>query len=143
MRRVPAGGRFLTCVRGGHLQNGKPVRHQNPKKMGKKWKMAPGLKWPKNGRRNGKNREKMAKIPFWGHFSISVAIFRPFQAGGHFPIFSHFFRILATAHAILDPLPCPSFPWVAECTTITALFVCLVSKCLSKFLNCCWGLLNH
>ena len=47
-------GTQVSCVRGGHLQNGKPVRRQNPKKMGKKWKMAPGLKWPKNGRRNEK-----------------------------------------------------------------------------------------
>ena len=60
---------------------------QKPEKNGK---CPPGLKWPKNGCRNGKNREKMAKIPFWGHFSISVAIFRPFQAGGHFPFFSDF-----------------------------------------------------
>ena len=54
-------------------------------KWERKWKMAPGLKWPKNGRRNGKNREKWPKSHFCGHFSISVAIFRPFQAGGHFP----------------------------------------------------------
>ena len=54
-------------------------------KWERKWKMAPGLKWPKNGHRNGKNREKWPKSHFWSHFSISVAMFRPFQAGGHFP----------------------------------------------------------
>ena len=52
-----------------------------------KMEMAPGLKWPKNGCRNGKNRERWPKSHFGGHFSISAAIFRPFQAGGHFPFF--------------------------------------------------------
>ena len=41
--------------------------------------MAPGLEWPKNGHRNGKNGQKMAKIPFRGPF---------FHFGGHFSAIS-------------------------------------------------------
>ena len=65
------------------------------KKWEKKWKMPPGLKWPKNGHRNGKMAPKWDFGHFFSIFFISAAIFRPFQAGGHFPFFSHFFRIFA------------------------------------------------
>ena len=47
-------------------------------------------KWPPKW----KNGPKMGFWPFILYFSISVAIFRPFQAGGHFPFFSHFFGFL-------------------------------------------------
>ena len=43
-------------------------------KWERKWKMAPGLKWPKNGCRNEKI-EKNGQIPFLGPF---------FHFGGHF-----------------------------------------------------------
>ena len=56
------------------------------KKWKRKWKMAPGLKWPKNGHRNG----KMAKNPIVG------SIFRPFRARGCFHFLSHFSRIFAS-----------------------------------------------
>ena len=78
---------FQSCVCGGHLQNGKPVRRKNPGKMGEKWKMAPGLKWPKNGHRNGKKTEKKwPKAHFWGEiFAISgrgpLSIFSPIFPG--------------------------------------------------------------
>ena len=77
---------FKACVCGGHLQNGKQVRRKKPGKMGKKMEIGPlpeiAEKWPpkwKNGRQNG-----IVAI-FSPFFSISVAIFRPFQTGGHFP----------------------------------------------------------
>ena len=52
-------------------------------KWERKWKMAPGLKWPKNCHRNGKMAPENG-ILFSQCFHF-VAIFRPFQAGGHFP----------------------------------------------------------
>ena len=98
-----------SCVCGGHLQNGKPVRRKNPGKMGK-WKMAPGLKWPKNGHRNGKMATKIEFWPFFryffhfgGHFS-AISGRGPFSI--FFPIFPGFLRRtglpilqMATAHA--------------------------------------------
>ena len=64
------------CINGfdgcGHLQNAKRAWPKNPGKMGKK--MENGPKWP----------PKWTK-PFFRHLSISAAIFRPFQAWGHFP----------------------------------------------------------
>ena len=63
-----------------------------PEKWERKWKMAPRPKWPKNGRRNGKMDPKMGFWPDFDPFSISAAIFRPFQAWGHFPFSFPFFR---------------------------------------------------
>ena len=70
---------------------------QKSEKNGKEnGKTAPGLKWPKHGRRNRKNREKMAKIPFFlyffhfgGHFS-AISGRGPFSI--FFPIFFGFLR---------------------------------------------------
>ena len=60
-------------------------------KWERKWKMAPGLKSPKSGRRNGKNGQNPIlgsifpfRWPFFGHF-------RP---GAIFHFISHFFRFL-------------------------------------------------
>ena len=55
------------CVRGGHLQNGKPVRRKNPGNWERKWK-----KWPK---------------PHFGarFFSFRWPFFGPFQARSYFP----------------------------------------------------------
>ena len=72
---------------GGHLQNGKPVRRKKPKKKGKKGpRPEMAEKWPPKW----KNDPKMGFLPFFSIFSISPAIFRPFQAGGHFPFFPFF-----------------------------------------------------
>ena len=83
--------KLQSCDRSGHIQNGKPARHKNPEKMGKKMEHGPkpeiAQKWPK-----WKNGQKMAKITFWGPFSISVAISRPFWAWGHFPFSFPFCR---------------------------------------------------
>ena len=54
--------------------------------------MAPGPKWPKNGNPNGKMDPQMGFWPDFGHFSILAAIFRLFQAWGHFPFSLPFFR---------------------------------------------------
>ena len=67
---------FWSCDYTGHLQNGKQ------QKWGRTWKMAPGLKWPKNGHRNGKMAKTWAKPrvggPFFGHFGgHSFGHFRP------------------------------------------------------------------
>ena len=68
---------------GGHLQNGKPVRRKNPGKMGKILENAEmAEKWPPKWK---KKEKKWPKSYFRSHFSSPVAIFRPFQAGGHFP----------------------------------------------------------
>ena len=61
-------------------------------KWERKWKMAPRLKWPKNGNQNGKNSQNHLKIPFSGPLSILIAIFRPFRACTHFPFSFPFFR---------------------------------------------------
>ena len=60
-----------------------------------KWKMAPGLKWPKNGHRNGKMVPKMGFWPclepffhFDGHFS-AISGRGPFSIC--FPIFPRIF----------------------------------------------------
>ena len=50
-----------------------------PEKWERTWKMALRLKWPKNGRRNGKNGQNQPKIPFLGPF---------FHFGGHFSAIS-------------------------------------------------------
>ena len=50
-----------------------------PEKWERKWKMAPRLKWPKNGRRNGKMAKISPKSHFWVHF---------FHFGGHFSAIS-------------------------------------------------------
>ena len=47
-------------------------------------------KWPPKW----KNGPKMGFWPFFLYFSISAAIFRPFQAGGHFPFLPIFFGFL-------------------------------------------------
>ena len=61
-------------------------------KSRKNWKengkLAPRPKWPKMANRNGKMDPKMG---FWPD-SMSAAIFRPFQAWGHFPFSFPFFR---------------------------------------------------
>ena len=64
---------------------------QKSEKNGKENGEAPGLKWPKNGHRNGKMAPKWDLGHFFSIFSISAAIFRPFQAGGHFPFSFPFF----------------------------------------------------
>ena len=50
-----------------------------PEKWERKWKMAPGPKWPKNGNQNGKMDPKMGFWPDFGHF---------FHFGGHFSAIS-------------------------------------------------------
>ena len=82
--------------------------------MGKKLKMAPGLEWPKNGRRNGKNGEKSH---FGVHFSTSMAIFRPFQAGGHFRLISHYPRIFVPDRF---PILCRWPPQTQDYTAVAA-----------------------
>ena len=72
-----------------------------PGKWERKWKMAPGLKWPRN---MATEMEKMANKSHFGvHFSVSVAIFRPFQAWGHFPFsfpFSRDFCVGPVSHSV-------------------------------------------
>ena len=62
-----------------------------PEKWERKWKMAPRPKWPKNGRRNGKNRQNQDRIPFSDPFFHFDCHFRPFRAWGHFPFSFPFF----------------------------------------------------
>ena len=50
-----------------------------PEKWERKWKMAPGPKWPKNGNQNGKMHPKMGFWPDFGHF---------FHFSGHFSAIS-------------------------------------------------------
>ena len=59
----------MDCLRGGHLQNGKPVRRKIRQKGERKWKIAPGLKWPKNGRRDGISAIFLYFFHVGGHFS--------------------------------------------------------------------------
>ena len=65
------------------------------KKWERKWEMAPGLKWPKNGRRNGKNREKWPKSHFGAIFPFRRPFFGHFRPGAIFHFLSHSFRIFA------------------------------------------------
>ena len=58
-----------------------------PEKWEGKWKMAPRLTWPKNGRRNGKNGQNQAKIPFLGPFFRFGGHFLAISGGGPFSIF--------------------------------------------------------
>ena len=55
-------------------------------KWERNWKMAPGLKRPKMATEMEKWPQKWDFGHFFSIFAISVAIFRPFQAEGHFPI---------------------------------------------------------
>ena len=86
----------LSCVCGGRLQNGKPVRRKNPGKMGKKMENGPrpemAEKWApkwKNGPKNG----------ILGHFSLFFPFWRPFfghfRPGAIFHFLSHFPWIFA------------------------------------------------
>ena len=64
-----------------------------PEKWERKWKVAPRLKWPKNGNRNG----KMAKISGpKSHFRVPFPFWLPFfghsRVWGHFPLSFPFFR---------------------------------------------------
>ena len=69
-----------------------------PEKWERKWKMAPGPKWPKNGRRNGKMDPEMGFLaifpfrrPFFGHLGPGaifhfLAHLSGIFASGRFPI---------------------------------------------------------
>ena len=71
-------------------------------KWERKWKMAPGLKWPKNGRRDGKNGEKMAKIRILGAiFPFRWPFFGHFRPGTIFH--SHFSRIFCAGQVSHSP----------------------------------------
>ena len=55
------------------------------------WKMAPGLKWPKNGHRDGKMGPKRECRHFVSIFSIPAAIFWAISGRGPiFHVLSHF-----------------------------------------------------
>ena len=58
-----------------------------PEKWERKWKMAPRLKWPENGRQNGKNGENQAKIPFSGPFYRFDGLVLAISGLGPFSIF--------------------------------------------------------
>ena len=77
-----------------------------PGKCEREWKMAPGLKWPKNGhRKNGPRNGTLAIFP------SSAAIFRPFQAWGHFPFsfpFSQDFCGRPVSHSVNGHFHCKS-----------------------------------
>ena len=65
-----------------------------PEKLGRKWEMASGPIWQKNGHRTGKMDPNIGH--YWlffcfCHLSISAAIFQPCRAWGHFPFSSPFF----------------------------------------------------
>ena len=81
--------------RSGHIQNGKPARHKNPRanwKENGKWPQAREMaeEWPQIWKMDPKNWISGV------HFSILAAVFRPFFVPGaifHFP-FSQDFVVL-------------------------------------------------
>ena len=62
-------------------------------KWERKWKMAPGPKWPKNGRRNGKMDPKMGCLAI---FPFRWQFFGHFGPGAIFHFLSHFSGIFAS-----------------------------------------------
>ena len=68
----------------GHSQHGKPVRHKNPPKMGRKWQMAPGLKLLINGHTNGKMAKTGPNPSLGANFPIWWPLSQPLLSWGHF-----------------------------------------------------------
>ena len=62
--------------------NGKLARHKKiPGKWERKWKMAPGPKWPKNGHRHGKWTPEWYFWPFFHFVAISPILQISFEPG--------------------------------------------------------------
>ena len=63
-----------------------------PEKWERKWKTAPGPKWPKNGNQNGKMDPKMDFGLIWPSCPCRWPFFGHFRPGAIFHFLSHFFR---------------------------------------------------
>ena len=110
VRETPALRSGLAIYRMGNRPDAKI-----PEKWERKWKMAPGPKWSKNGRRNGKMDPKMGFWPFLhfgGHF-LALSALEPFSI--FFPIFPGFMRRAGFPFCIYNtgptktPQPAPLF----------------------------------
>ena len=84
------------------------------RKWERKWKMAPGLKWPKNGHRNRKMAPKMGFGPFFSSFSISAAISGRGPFSIFFPIFPGFLRRTGLPFCRWSPQTQRNLPWGAH-----------------------------